>query len=40
MLDDARRMLRDHADILVREACGLAGLCVAIIAALLLPVLA
>jgi len=40
MLEDARRILLEDADTLVREAGGLAALCVTIIAALFLPVLA
>ena len=40
MLEDARRILTADRDTLAREACGLAALCVAILAALFLPVLA
>jgi hypothetical protein len=40
MLEDARRILSDHADVVVREAGGLAALCVTIVAALFLPMLA
>lgn len=40
MLDDAIRILNEDRPILVREALGLVGLCTAIVAALLLPVLA
>lgn len=40
MLHDARRMFASHRATLVREACGLAGVCVTIVAALYLPVLA
>jgi hypothetical protein len=39
MLHDARQLLRTDLNTLVREACGLAGVCVAIVAALFLPVL-
>jgi hypothetical protein len=37
---DAARLLTAHPDKLVREALGLAALCVAILAALFLPTLA
>jgi len=40
MRDAARRMLRADPGVLLREALGLAALCVAIVAGLLLPVLA
>jgi hypothetical protein len=40
MLEHARRMITADAATLVRETLGLAGLCVAILAALFLPVLA
>ena len=40
MLEDARQILTAHRNTVAREACGLAALCVAILAALLLPVLA
>lgn len=40
MLDDAKRIWNTHRAMLVREAAGLAGLSVAIVAALYLPVLA
>lgn len=40
MLQDARRMFARNRATLVREAAGLAGVCVAIVAALYLPVLA
>jgi hypothetical protein len=40
MLNEVRRVLTAHPATVVREACGLAGLCVAIVAALFLPVLA
>jgi hypothetical protein len=39
MFEEARRILLEDADILAREACGLVGLCVTILAALFLPVL-
>lgn len=40
MKNPARRILATDAGKLLREALGLAGLCVAILAGLLLPVLA
>jgi hypothetical protein len=40
MFEDARRMIAAQPATMLREACGLAGLCVAIVAALFLPVLA
>ena len=40
MLHDARRLIATESATLVREACGLAALCLTIVAALLLPVLA
>ena len=40
MLQDARRMIARNRATLVREAAGLAGVCVTIVAALYLPVLA
>ncbi len=40
MIETARRMLDADPDVLAREAVGLAALCVAILAALFLPVLA
>ena len=40
MLQDARRMFARNRATLMREAAGLAGVCVTILAALYLPVLA
>jgi hypothetical protein len=40
MLDTARRLLTTDPEVLVGDALGLAGLCVAIVAMLCLPVLA
>ena len=40
MLDDARRLLNSERATLVREAAGLAALCVAILGTLFLPLLA
>jgi hypothetical protein len=40
MLQDARRLIARNRATLVREAAGLAGVCVVIVAALYLPVLA
>ena len=40
MLQDARRMFARNRATLVREAAGLAGICVTIVVALYLPVLA
>ncbi len=40
MLASTRYILRAHPDALLREALGLAGVCVAIVAALYLPILA
>jgi hypothetical protein len=40
MIEDARRLLHHEPAALAREALGLAGLCVAILAALFLPLLA
>ena len=40
MLEDALRMFARNRASLVREAAGLAGVCVTIVAALYLPVLA
>jgi hypothetical protein len=40
MLQHARHMIATDSSTLAREALGLAGLCVAILAALFLPVLA
>ena len=40
MMQDARRMFARNRTILVREAAGLVGVCVTIVAALYLPVLA
>jgi hypothetical protein len=40
MLQDARRMIARNSATLIREAAGLAGVCVVIVAALYLPVLA
>ena len=40
MLQQARRMLAADPAALVREALGLIGLCVAVLAALFLPILA
>ena len=40
MLHDARRMIARNRATLLREAAGLAGVCVTIVVALYLPVLA
>lgn len=40
MLQEARRMMVAHPACLAREALGLAGVCVVILAALYLPILA
>jgi len=40
MIDTARRVFLAHPETLAAEALGLLGLCVAIVAALYLPVLA
>jgi hypothetical protein len=40
MLDTARRLLATDPETLVADALGLAGLCVAIVAMLCLPILA
>jgi len=40
MIDTARRVFLAHPETLAGEALGLLGLCVAIVAALYLPVLA
>jgi hypothetical protein len=40
MLQDARRLFARNRATLVREAAGLAGICVTIVVALYLPVLA
>ena len=40
MLHDARRMIARYRATLLREAAGLAGVCVTIVVALYLPVLA
>ena len=40
MLDDIRRIVREDLRTVLGEACGLAGLWVAIVALLYLPVLA
>ena len=40
MLEDIRRIVREDLRTVLGEACGLAGLWVAIVAALYLPVLA
>lgn len=40
MLDEAKRIWNDDRPVLLREAAGLAGVCVAIVALLYLPILA
>ena len=40
MLAATRRILRAHPDMLLQETLGLAGVCVVILAALYLPILA
>ena len=39
MLQDAKRIWNDDRPILLREAAGLAGVCIAIVAVLYLPIL-